>query len=43
MSVALFTLAETSISEVKKESAKKLTPKRIYTATPDRTLAPEPR
>jgi hypothetical protein len=43
MSIGLFPLADTSISDVKKESAKKLMPKRIYTASPDRTVVPEPR
>jgi hypothetical protein len=43
MSLALFSLGEPSISEVKKESPKKLMPKRIYTASPDRTVIPEAR
>lgn len=43
MSVALFALADASISEVQKQSAKKLMPKRIYTAKRDRALVPEPR
>ena len=44
MSVALFALADASISEVKtKDSGKKAPPKRTSTATADRTLAPEAR
>ena len=43
MSIASFALADASISESKAKDAKKLMPKRVYTATPDRTLAPEPR
>jgi hypothetical protein len=43
MSIALFALADASISELKKSSPKKPMPKRVYTASPDRTAAPEPR
>ena len=43
MSVAVFALADASNSEVKKETGKKLMPKRIYTASPDQVLVPEPR
>lgn len=44
MSVALFALADASISEVKvKDSGKKVPPKRTSTATADPNLAPEPR
>lgn len=44
MSVALFALADASISDVKaKDSGKKPPPKRTATATPDATLVPEPR
>jgi hypothetical protein len=44
MSVALFALADASISDVKtKDSGKKPPPKRTATATADRALVPEPR
>jgi hypothetical protein len=44
MSVALFSLADASISEVKtKDSGKKAPPKRIFTPTADGTSAPEAR
>ena len=44
MSIALFSLADASISEVQKDSgSKKPPPKRTVTATADRTLVPEPR
>jgi hypothetical protein len=44
VSVALFSLADASISEVKtKDSGKKPPPKRTATATADTVLVPEPR
>lgn len=43
MTIAAFSLGDSSISEVQKESPKKLMPKRIYTPKPDRPLIPEPR
>ncbi|WP_283938541.1 hypothetical protein [Sphingomonas alba] len=43
MSISAFSLADSSVSEVTKESSKKLPPKRIFTAVPDRTIVPEPR
>lgn len=43
MSVALFALADASISELKKNLTKKPPPKRTATATPDSTLVAEPR
>jgi hypothetical protein len=44
MSIALFSLADASISEVKtKDSGKKVPPKRTSAAVADSTLIPEPR
>lgn len=44
MSLALFSLADASISEVKtKDSGKKPPPKRTVTALKDFSAAPEPR
>lgn len=43
MSLSFFALADASISELKSNSPKKPMPKRIYTASPDRISAPEPR
>jgi hypothetical protein len=44
MSLALFALADASISEVNtKDGGKKVPPKRTATAVPDSTVAPEPR
>lgn len=44
MSLALFALADASISDVKpKDSGKKPPPKRTKSATADRTLMPEAR
>ena len=44
MSIALFTLADASISEVKaKDSGKKPPPKRTYTAIADNPVVAEPR
>ena len=44
MSLALFALADASISEVKpKDGGKKPPPKRTSTAVADRVAAPEPR
>lgn len=43
MSLSAYALGDASISEVEKQSAKKLMPKRIYTPKRDRALIPEPR
>jgi len=44
MSLASYSLASASISEMKgKEVTKKAPPKRIYTPVADRTAVPEPR
>ena len=43
MSISLFSLGDASISEIEKQSPKKLMPKRIYTPKRDRALIPEAR
>jgi hypothetical protein len=43
LSISVFSLADSSLSEVTKENGKKPQPRRIYTAVPDRTVVPEPR
>lgn len=43
MSLAPSALADASIADVKKESGKKLQPKRTYTAVADSNVVPEPR
>lgn len=43
MTIAAFALGDASISEIEKQSPKKLMPKRIYTPRRDREIIPEPR